>query len=150
MAFNPLPIASWLWLTLLSGPGALPAQAQQGITGVVVLLEGNQMPSPGEPRPAPRPVRRLLLVYPLTHQNQAKAEGVFFQSIATKKVAQTRSRKNGRFRINLPPGTYSLFVREANGLYANQWDGNGFIHPVTVTPGKFTETSLSISYAASF
>jgi hypothetical protein len=129
---------------------AAPAAAQQGVSGVVLLIDGNQMPSPDEPRPAPRPVSRIVAVYELTHQNQATLQDGFFHFIATKKVAQTRSRKNGRFRIKLPPGTYSLFVREPQGWYANQWDGQGNIHPVTVSRGAFTHTTLSISHGATF
>lgn len=135
---------------MLAAATAQPARAQQGVAGVVLLLEGNQAPAPGQPQPAPRPARRVVAVYQLTHQNQATAQNGFFHTIATKKVAQGRSAKSGRFRIKLPPGNYSLFVREKNGLYANQWDANGFIHPVTVAPRVFTQTTLLVSHQATF
>jgi hypothetical protein len=123
---------------------ALPAAAQQGITGKVLLRSGNQMPAPGEPV-AEQPVRRRVVIFALTGQHEATFRDGLFHQITTQKVAETTSRRNGRFKIRLPPGRYSVLVQEPDGLYANLWDAEMHIHPVTVAAGKFTEVRIQIS-----
>jgi hypothetical protein len=124
--------------------------AQQGINGRVLLREGNQMPAPGEKPAPPRPVKRTILIYELTNQAQAVSENGVFTSVKTNLVKQTRSKKNGRFRVTLPPGRYTVFVREPDGLYANQWDANANIQPVTIVAGEFAELMIEISRTATF
>jgi hypothetical protein len=124
--------------------------AQQGITGSVVVRAGNQMPSPDEKMAAPRPVKRVVLIYELTRQDQAVMENGIFSAVKTRLVKQTRSKRNGRFRVMLPPGRYTVFVKEIDGLYANQWDAKMNIHPVTVEQGVFAEIRIEITRAATF
>lgn len=126
------------------------AAAQQGITGSVVVVEGNQMPGPGQKRPEAKPARRNVVVYALTNQQETTLRDGLFSDLKTERIAKTRSKRNGRFRISLPPGRYSIFVEEADGLYANVWDAEMNIHPVTVTAKTFSNVKIEITRNASF
>lgn len=136
-----------LWVLLLS---ARLVAAQQGIRGTVSALEANQMPGPGQKRAEAKPVQRTILVYALTNQQQVRMENGIFSEIKTKLIGQVRSKRNGRFRISLGPGRYSIFVKEPDGLYANLWDGDMNIHPVTVTANTWLEVNIEITRNAAF
>jgi hypothetical protein len=47
-------------------------------------------------------------------------------------IRKIKTDKTGSFKANLDPGKYSIFVQEEDGLFANVFDGEGFINPVTV------------------
>lgn len=141
-----------VFLVLLGIAATALAQAQQGIRGTVVFKSGNQMPGPGRKPPAGKPVRRELFVYEPTQiaQMTTRQDG-FYEAVQTKLVKRTWSDKQGRFRITLPPGQYSVLVREPNkGLFANVFDGDMHAFPVEVKPGRFTTVSLEINYAAAY
>jgi hypothetical protein len=124
-------------------------QSAQGIRGMVVFKRGNFMPGP-RVMPKGQLVKREIYVYELTKMAQMKAttEG-FYEEVGTKLVKKGRSDAKGRFRIALPPGRYSVLVKEPNkGLYANVFDGDMNAFPVEVKPGRFTTVSLEINYAA--
>ncbi|MGV3641953.1 MAG: carboxypeptidase regulatory-like domain-containing protein [Adhaeribacter sp.] len=125
-------------------------QARQGIQGRVLLRSGNHMPGPGRSLPPDQPASREIHVYALTHVSQVRAAGSFYSQIQTKQVAKFVSGPDGAFRLALPPGKYSLFVREAAGLFANRFDGEGHLFPVEVLPGQLTPVEIVIDYNASY
>jgi hypothetical protein len=112
-----------------------PAQ-QQGICGKILWVEGNRMPGPSK-RPAPKGIVREIYVYEITTPKQALQHNLFFSNVSTKLVAKDISETDGSYKINLPPGRYSVFVKEKNGLFANIFDQNGAINPVTVESVKW-------------
>lgn len=141
-----------LLLIFLFFVGTVSAQSAQGIRGTVVFKSGNQMPGVGRTPPAGKPVRRELFVYEPTKMAQmtTRADG-FYEAVQTKLVKRGRSDAKGRFRIPLPPGQYSVLVKEPNkGLFANVFDGEMHAFPVEVKPGRFTTVSLEINYAAAY
>lgn len=142
-----MKLASLAVLLLLS----IPSIAQkQGICGTVRWIEGNQMPGPGAERPPGKGVAREILIYEVTTISQVAPENGFYTHIPTRLVARTRSNKKGEFRLKLPPGRYSVFVKEADGLWANLFDSRGAINPVEVTEDNFTVVAIEINYRAAY
>jgi hypothetical protein len=121
-----------------------------GIKGTVYFKEGNFMPSPdGMSKGSGTPVKRTLYVYePTTDADVVSDESTFYTAIKTKKVKTLRSDANGRYAAALKPGKYSIFIQEKGKLYANGFDGDGHIQPVSIEAGKITELDLYISWAA--
>jgi len=125
--------------------------AQQGIKGKVEWISGNQMPGPDKPTSKAKPIVREIFFYEATSIEQAISEsGVFFSNITTKLVKTVTSKKNGNFCVKLPPGTYSIFVKEPSGLYANAFDTNACIQCVTVRPKEYTQQFILVNYEAAY
>lgn len=133
-------------------------QVKQGIAGQVLWIEGNQMPSiinekhpENTPdRPAPTGIKREVYIYELTNLGQASSNGPFFSDIQTKLVEKAETDEDGNFAISLPVGTYSVFVKEDEGFFANQMDGQGNINPVEVSQDQITSVTLEINYKAAY
>jgi hypothetical protein len=123
---------------------------QQGIYGKVFWLEGNLMPGPDKPTTAQQGTKRIIEIYPALYQHDAQVSDGYFYTITEKPLHTTESDRHGNFKINLPPGVYSVFTRESKGLFANQFDGAGCINCVAVKPNHFTWHTLSIDYEASY
>ena len=138
-----------LLLACQAAPARL-TQSRQGLQGRVLLRSGNHMPGPGRTMPSDQPVSREIQVYALTHVSQLTPSGSFYSQIQTKQVAKIVSGPDGTFRLLLPPGKYSLFVQEAQGLFANRFDGEGHVFPVEVKPGQMAPVEIIIDYNASY
>lgn len=125
---------------------------KEGIIGQLVWLEGNLMPTIGDDREIPKgqPVQREVLVYELTRTKEAEKEGHFYQNVHTELVQKVMSDNRGIFRLHLPPGKYSIFVQEPEGLFANIFDGYGYIMPVEVFEGEVTPVMIEINYMAAY
>ncbi|AKD02652.1 carboxypeptidase-like regulatory domain-containing protein [Pontibacter korlensis] len=127
------------------------APIAQGISGQVLWISGNQMPSPDAPPSKGRGVQRTLYVYEFTNASQAKTtDGVFHTNIQTNLVTQVVTDANGNFAVSLEPGTYSLFSKEEKGLFASLYDGEMNINPVEVQKGQVTAVEFLINYQASY
>jgi hypothetical protein len=131
---------------------------EQGVSGKVTWLEGNQMPtiksedqkSNTSERTKGKPVVRVIKVYPIVNMADARLEDGLFQSIAGDPFAEVTSDENGDYSLILPPGKYSLFTVEEDGLFANSFDGNGNIEPLIVKKGEWVTRDLVINYKAYF
>lgn len=132
----------------------LPAEnmkcSHSGIRGTVYLVTGNQMPSPGEPKPAPRGIKTTLYIYELTNMSQVvrTETSAFYSTIASKPVKQVETGEDGSFKVKLPPGRYSLFVKKGELFYSNIFDGENNIHPVTVVKGEYAKDEFRVDYNA--
>ena len=124
--------------------------AKQGIEGTVYLVTGNQMPGPGVKRPAPKGMKTTVYIYTLTNINQVVKpdESPFYSSVKTKLVKRVVSDSKGRFSVQLPPGTYSVFTKKDALFYANGSDEKNNIFPVKVLPGKMTRIDVQVNYNA--
>lgn len=124
----------------------------QGICGDVILKRGNFMPSPDRPVPRGLPVQREVLIFPLLNKNQVDSndEG-FINSVREAKAVKTiKTDKNGKFCVYLPIGRYSLIVREPEGLYANLFDAENNISPVSVQKNRRVDIKVEITHQAAF
>lgn len=125
---------------------------REGIRGTIYRVQGNQMPAPGEPSTQPQPYQATLYVYQLTNTSQVEkaAKASFYKAIHTKLVKEVRSDKKGKFKVKLPPGQYSLFLKTENGYYANLFDDKNNIAPITVVKGKYAEIDMKADWDAVF
>lgn len=119
----------------------------QGVCGSIVWKSGNSMPSPDQAPAKAKPVQRELFVYELTNSQQAPLQDGFYKAIVTSLIKSVKSDSEGKFCLELPEGTYSLFVKEGDkGLYANQFDGEGNIFPVKVSKDKVSIIVFTVDY----
>ena len=123
---------------------------KQGIRGQVLWFSGNQMPGPGRELAPELGIKREIHIYELTTMEDVRQEETFFSDIQTRLVTTFFSKDNGRFKVRLPPGRYSVFVKEPKGLFANLFMGNGEINPVTVEEKRFTWMTITIDYEAAY
>jgi len=136
------------------GPGApVPAPIQQGISGTVEFWEGDFMPTayPQVPGGTVTSVVREVRIHEAARMYDVtfSSPGGFFSEIRTPLVASVESADDGQFAVNLPAGTYSLFVVEDGRFYANRMSQE-FIQPVTVDRGKVALIRLKIDYLATY
>lgn len=129
------------------------SSGKQGIIGEVRWIEGNLMPAIGDTTYIERakgiPIEREIFIYKATTPNDVvSVGGTFYKSINTELVKKVKSGKDGAFKVGLPPGKYSLFVMEKEGLFANKFDGDNCINPVTVQTNNFTEIQIQVNYKA--
>lgn len=141
----------FLFLTTFLVSACATVQLRQGVEGRILWVAGNQMPGPGMERTTPDGIQRELHVYqPTTINDVSKNEEGFFTNVKTKRVAVINSTKDGSFKLRLPPGTYSVFVKEAEGLFANQFDQHYTINPVVVQEKQFTQLTVIVNYQAAY
>ncbi len=139
-------------LVLMFGMDNSGTQQEQGLRGTINFMEGNHMPGTGPRTGSTKPVAREILIYEKTGPGQVKqeSESTFYTQIRTRKIASVWSDNNGRYEVKLPPGTYSVFVKEAGKLYANLSDGQGYINTVTINSNEFTNLDIAINYKAAY
>lgn len=100
------------------------------------------------PKTTPKPVKRTIRIYPLTKFSDLKMEDGLFTAIASKPITEVESDKQGKYSIQLSPGRYSVFIVEENGLFANIFDGEGNVQPVTVKENEWTLLDVEVNYKA--
>lgn len=140
-------LSSLILIILLTGQ--VMAQ-KQGICGKITWTSGNQMPGPGLKSSKPQGIVREIYIYQATTIAQTPQKDGFYSAVQTKLVKKIKSKKDGSFSVKLPPGTYSVFTKEAKGLWANTFDGQGIINPVTVSLENYTELTLNVNYEAAY
>jgi hypothetical protein len=125
---------------------------KQGIWGNVWLWQGDFMPGPGRAkRGKVTAVCREVRIYKPTSMNMLEPlGGTNFTKVRSKLVKKVNSGKNGLFQVSLPPGQYSVFVKEDSTLYANWFDGQGDVLPVTVVRDSVTNFQINLTYGAVF
>lgn len=130
---------------------SLSAYAQkQGLKGQVFWVSGNQMPGPEAVLSPNQGATRDVLIYEITNVTDATQVGPFFRDIKTRLIATIQSKPDGTFKIKLPVGSYSVFTKERNGLYANLFDGKGYINPVLIKEGQWAWKTITIDYDAAY
>jgi hypothetical protein len=146
-----MKVLSLLVVVLLISANCLAQKKlKQGVHGKVFWISGNQMPGPEKKSSPQEGVQREIFVYEATRLNQTVQQNGFFTQINTKLITQGRSMPDGSFRIQLPPGHYSVFVQEPNGLYANLFDSDNLINPITVKSKAYTWLTIAIDYQAAY
>lgn len=125
---------------------------KQGITGFVKEISGNQMPSPGVPPAEGVGIKTTIYVYELTNLSQVDRIGssAFYNGIRTKFIRTVDSDSTGKFSLSLPPGRYSLFTRVDDKFYANLFDQENNIAPVTVEENRRSEVNITVSARATY
>jgi len=123
---------------------------RQGLKGEVLWLSGNQMPGPGKPVAPQLGIQREIHIYKVTTIEKEKHTGPFFTDVKSELVTKLLSKTDGSFKVKLPPGEYSVFVKEPNGLFANLVEADGKINPVNIPLKRFVWTTITIDYEAAY
>jgi len=125
---------------------------KQGIWGNVWLWEGDFMPGPGAAsRGKVTAVRREVLIYePTPLKVLEPSTGTEFTKVKSKLVKKVKSCKNGFYQVSLPPGRYSVFVKQGSSLYANWFDGEAYVLPVTVVKDSVTKFQIDVTSGATY
>jgi hypothetical protein len=123
-----------------------------GIRGYVYEVTGNQMPSPDEPRSAPRGIRTEVFIYELAGQSEVVGTDRpgFYKEVKTRLVKKTKTNEKGYFEVFLRPGTYSVFTKVDSVFYANMFDQNMKIYPVVVEYKKMTDVVIKQDHKAAY
>lgn len=126
----------------------------QGITGQVTWQEGNLMPTISDSDtenkndPKGKPVKRTIRIYPLIKISDMSVEDGLIKNLAAKPITEIETDESGKYSLQLSPGRYSIFTVEEGGLFANIFDGEGNVQPVTVKEGEWTLLDIVINYKA--
>ena len=123
----------------------------QGIKGQVFWVSGNQMPGPNVSKTPPKGVQREIHIYELTTTKQVEltTKG-FFKNFSTELIMTITTKQDGSFKVKLPAGSYSVFVKESEGLYANLFDENNAINPVHVVSKEYVWLPITVNYQAAY
>jgi hypothetical protein len=110
------------------------------------------MPSPGVPRKGKiTAVRREVYIYePTSMQATVPSMGNRFTKVKSRLIAKVKSRRNGFYQVKLPTGRYSVFVKDGSSLYANWFDGQGYILPITVVKDSVTKFQVDLTEGATY
>lgn len=121
------------------------SKIKQGITGRVTIQSGNYFPSPNRPTPKPKGLMTVVYVYEKTNiiQTEIKDAAPLFKLVKSKLITQTNTDSAGYFKIALPIGSYSLFVKKGNAYYANNFDKQNNINVFIVEKKKVTTVSIN-------
>jgi hypothetical protein len=124
----------------------------QGISGYVYRVSGNQMPSPHRKPGSPRGAKTTVYFFSLTNINQVKrlTNSAFYLSVQTKLIKITDSDTSGFFHVELPVGFYSIFTKKDTLFYANRFDNNNNIAPAEVKSRQITKVEIRVDYDAAY
>ncbi len=125
----------------------------QGLSGRVTEIKGNQMPMVGAEKPSPKGLQTIVYVYEPTHISQVSRNAsspTIYTTIKTKLVASVNTDSTGAYKISLPAGNYSVFVKLGNGYFANLFDTENNISLFKVEEGKLTKANITVNNKASF
>lgn len=141
-------------LCLMDLTSCATSHLSQGIRGRVRWIEGNQMPmvsENGNPKVIrPQGVARNLLIFPLIHSNEVILNEGLIILKGQIPLDSIWSNRNGKFKVRLAEGKYSLLTQEENGLFSNFSDGQGFLSPVLVSKKKWEIFDILINYKATY
>ena len=125
---------------------------RQGIEGRVLLVSGNQMPSPDLPPSQGRGIKTTVYIYELTNLDQVDRLGqtAFYSRVGTKLVKKIQTKENGYFKVRLSPGSYSIFLMRDTAFFANRFDDKNNIFPVEVSKNKMSKIDVKMDHAATY
>jgi len=125
-------------------------QISQGIEGQITRVTGNQMPMKGRPAQKGKGIITDVFIYAATTVQQAQGQMPLFTHISGKPVAQTKSNSTGHYKVALPAGKYSVFVKIGEQFFASETDGQGILNPVEVTTGQVVKRDVTVNIAAAY
>lgn len=131
-------------------------QLKQGIEGYVQEYTGNFMPmknrnhSPSTPQP--KPLATTIYIYQATNLKDVVQinQSPSYSAINTKFVTAVKSDSTGYFKINLPAGKYSIFIKHNQNFYANSFDEKNNIALVVVNQNIFTKVTIKADANATY
>ena len=145
-------IISFAFFGCAGSQTAQQSAIEQGISGYILQEKGNRMPSPDKPASTPQGLQTVVFIHPVTDVNQLAKLSTpgLYQAVNTPAVASATTDSTGFFSVSLPPGTYSIFVKYGEGVYANWFNEKNQVSPVEVLEQKVTKVKLIVSAGASY
>jgi len=123
----------------------------QGIQGQVFEQKGNSMPQKDKSFSKGVGFATQLYVFEPTHiQSASQISGSLFNLPTTKLIGTFATDSIGRFKCQLNPGRYSIFVGYQNGYYATSFNQLNELGIVQVLAGTFAPLEVIISAKASY
>jgi len=130
--------------------------ATTGLFGTVKFLEGNHEPGPGPSSGTTTLVAREIRFYTTTSADSvdhaagpSMYKAGLYSTIRASLRAKSYSGVDGKYRVTLSPGKYSVFVEDGDNWYCNLGSGEGLC--VVEVPATGTlEYKIDITYAAAF
>ncbi|MCD4740406.1 DUF333 domain-containing protein [archaeon] len=116
------------------------------LNGTVTLIQGNCMPGPElDPSCTTNPISTTIYIRePATTEDLENNTSDYFITL----IKQVESDENGYYEVELPSGTYSVFVDDNNEEYCNSFGGQGEACQITVEEETTTEYNIKIDHAA--
>lgn len=125
-------------------------QISQGAEGHITRLTGNQMPMKGRPQPKGKGIIADVVIYKATSVQQAQGHIPLFTLVNGQPVAQTQSDSTGYYKVALPVGKYSVFVKVGEQFFAAETDGQGTLNPVEVTIRQIAQRNVVVNVGAAY
>ena len=124
---------------------------EQGIQGQVFEQKGNFMPQKGKSFSKGVGFATQLYVFEPTYiQSASQISGSLFNLPTTKLIGTFATDSIGRFKCQLNPGRYSIFIGYQNGYYATGFNQLNELGIVQVLAGTFAPMEVIISAKASY
>jgi len=136
-------------LTFSPGNLAPKLQNSEGITGYVHVLKGNQMPMNGKAESAGRGTLCEVYIFPAVPVSNAVGTNPLFNNINARLVATVKTDSTGHYTVHVPPGKYSLFVKEDKGFFSNEID-DGCLTPVNVHAHQLAVKNINVTIQSTF
>jgi hypothetical protein len=122
------------------------------VTGEVLRIRGNQMPSPDLPDPVyPGFKTKIYFFQPVSATAAIPVnQGGMYRRINGQRSATAESDDQGRFRLRLKPGKYSVLIGNDSLFYANIRDGAGYLNPVEIPASRKFSLRLRADWDATY
>ncbi len=123
----------------------------QGIKGHVLLQKDATMPLKGQSRQKGRPFSTMIYVYEAAQVNQLIVQqGNFAKGVQAKLIKQVQSDINGKYKLRLSPGKYTIVLGYQEGIYIPFFSGNTGVAFVEVLKHQYQEIDLTITASSIF
>jgi hypothetical protein len=93
---------------------------------------------------------QLYVFEPTSMQSASQISGNLFNMPSTQLIGTFTTDSLGRFKCNLKPGRYSIFVGYENGYYAISFNQRNELGIVQVLEGTFAPVEVIVSAKASY
>lgn len=137
---NRIIVATFIIVLFLSSCANKSQYSNLGILkGTIGIYEGNCMPSPGVAPCKPRPISTTILI---TKPNK----NFEIQSL----VDSLLTNEKGEFKLNLPSGAYSLFIRDGKEIVCDGYkcEKECYCTPFQVMVDSVTIITANINHAS--
>lgn len=136
-------------LTFSAGNLAPKLQNREGITGYVRVFKGNQMPMLGQAQSAGSGRRCQVYVFSAVPVSKASGTSPLFSNINGRLIAIVKTDSTGHYIVHVPPGKYSLFIKQGKGFFSNEID-DGYLTPVDVRANKLAVKNINVTLQSTF
>lgn len=136
-------------LTLSPAKLASKLQNGAGITGYVRVFKGNQMPMHGQARSTGSGRQCEVYVFSAIPVSKASGTSPLFSKINGRLITTVKTDSTGHYTVHVPPGKYSLFIKQDKGFFSNEID-DGYLTPVDVHANQLAVKNINVTLQSTF